>query len=154
MSPELGPPTILRRHRTWDDVRAAEREQRLAGKPSTVQAARRGSSEKQLCSLRVYASRWETLLSIGRRPRLANLYAEVEQVQGDSFRSDWRITNLIRHSRTCGAPDPGVVSADAGPEFAALEAQVRAALKLKPRKEADLARTRGRDLCGDCAAQP
>ncbi|WP_327188201.1 hypothetical protein [Streptomyces sp. NBC_01334] len=106
------------------------------------------------CSLCVYASRRDTLLSTGRRPRLADLYAEVEQVRGDSFRADWRITDLIRDARTCGAADPGVVCADAGSEFAELQAQVRAALKLEPHKEPDLARKRGRALCGDCAAPP
>ncbi|MDQ1051780.1 phosphoadenosine phosphosulfate reductase [Streptomyces sp. V4I2] len=105
------------------------------------------------CSLCVFASRRDLLLASGRRPRLAELYAEVERVRGDSFRADWRISDLIRHARTCGAPDPGVVCADDGPDFAALQAQVRGALKLEPRKEPDLARKRGRALCGDCAVQ-
>ncbi|MFM9632802.1 MULTISPECIES: adenine nucleotide alpha hydrolase family protein [Streptomyces] len=105
------------------------------------------------CSLCVYASRRDLLLASGRRPRLAELYAEVERVRGDSFRADWRISDLIQHARTCGAPDPGVVCADDGPDFAALQAQVRSALKLEPRKEPDLARKRGRALCGDCAVQ-
>ncbi|MEU2588257.1 hypothetical protein ABZ612_36465 [Streptomyces avermitilis] len=61
------------------------------------------------CALCGFASRRDLLLSVGRRPRLADLYAEVEQVRGDSFRADWRITDLIRHANTCGAPDPGVV---------------------------------------------
>ncbi|MFF0142622.1 hypothetical protein ACFYRN_40095 [Streptomyces sp. NPDC005227] len=65
-------------------------------------------------------------------------------MRGDSFRADWRISDLIRHARTCGAPDLGVVCADEGPDFDALEAQVRGALKLKPRQEPDLARERGR----------
>ena len=93
------------------------------------------------------------LLSIGRRPRLADLYAEVEQVRGDSFRADWRITDLIRHAAACGAPDPGVVcSDDDGPEFTALEEQVRAALEEEPRKEPDLARRTRRSPCDGCAA--
>ncbi|MFF3518466.1 hypothetical protein ACWEQN_41340 [Streptomyces sp. NPDC004129] len=79
------------------------------------------------------------LLSIGRRPRLADLYAEVEQTHGDSFRADWHITDLIRHAATCGAPDPGIVCPDAGPEFTALRKQVRAALALEPCKGPDLA---------------
>ncbi|MGW2563413.1 phosphoadenosine phosphosulfate reductase [Streptomyces sp. NPDC001514] len=107
------------------------------------------------CSLCVFASRHDVLLSVGRRPRLADLYAEVEQVRGDSFRADWRITDLIRHAATCGAPDPGVVCPDDGPEFTALEEQVRAALEKEPRKEPDLARrarrTR-RSPCDGCAA--
>ncbi|MET7608518.1 hypothetical protein ABZS96_40260 [Streptomyces avermitilis] len=77
------------------------------------------------------------LLSVGRRPRLADLYAEVEQVRGDSFRADWRITDLIRHANTCGAPDPGVLCADDGPEFTALQEQVRDALKKAPQGTRD-----------------
>ncbi|MBW8707638.1 hypothetical protein MBT84_49175 [Streptomyces sp. MBT84] len=95
------------------------------------------------CSLCVFAARTDVLLSIGRRPRLADLYAEVEQARGDSFRADWRITDLIRHAEQCGAPSPGVVCPDDGPEFTALEEQVRAALQRKPRKEPDLARVTG-----------
>ncbi|MDV9169811.1 hypothetical protein R6V09_06630 [Streptomyces sp. W16] len=90
------------------------------------------------------------LLSIGRRPRLADLYAEVEQVRGDSFRADWRITDPIRHAQQREAPDPGVVCPDDGPEFTALQDQVRAALEKKPCKEPDLARRRGRAMCEDC----
>ncbi|MFJ6636766.1 hypothetical protein ACIQMR_36200 [Streptomyces sp. NPDC091376] len=99
------------------------------------------------CSLCVFASRADVLLSLGRRPRLAALYAEVEQVRGDSFRADWRITDLIRHAEDCGAPDPGVVCPDDGPEFTALQHQVRAALKKEPRKRPDLARRNRRALC-------
>ncbi|MFF2517661.1 hypothetical protein [Streptomyces sp. NPDC058086] len=92
------------------------------------------------CSLCVFASRADVLLSVGRWPRLADLYAEVEQVRGDSFRADWRITDLIRHANTCGAPDPGVVCPDDGPEFTALQEQVRETLKKDPRKEPEMAR--------------
>ncbi|MCX4499465.1 phosphoadenosine phosphosulfate reductase, partial [Streptomyces sp. NBC_01728] len=105
------------------------------------------------CSLCVYASRRDTLLSSGRRPRLADLYAEVEQVRGDSFRADWRLTDLIRHAKICGAPDPGIICPDDGPEFTELQAQVRAALKLEARKLPDLARDGRRALCSGCAAQ-
>ncbi|WP_344076176.1 phosphoadenosine phosphosulfate reductase [Streptomyces crystallinus] len=104
------------------------------------------------CSLCVFASRRDLLLAIGRRPRLARLYAEVEQVRGDTFRPDWRITDLIRHATTCGAPDPGVICPDDGPEFIALEVQIRAALKQKPRKEPRLARRNGRTPCDGCTA--
>ncbi|WP_019074669.1 hypothetical protein [Streptomyces hokutonensis] len=51
---------------------------------------------------------------------------EVEQVRGDSFRADWRITDLIRHARRCGAPAPGVICPDNGLVFTALQDQVRA----------------------------
>ncbi|MFJ9909727.1 hypothetical protein ACIRVK_44235 [Streptomyces sp. NPDC101152] len=89
-------------------------------------------------------------LSSGRRPRLADLYAEVEQVWGDSFRADRRIADVIRHAESCGI-DPGVVCPDDGPEFAALENQVRAALKQEPRKKPELARDSGRrPVCDGC----
>ncbi|WP_409240486.1 phosphoadenosine phosphosulfate reductase [Streptomyces sp. PA5.6] len=103
------------------------------------------------CALCVFASRRDLLLAVGRRPRLAALYAEVERVRGDSFRPDWRIRDLIHHAQRCGAPDPGVICPDDGPEFIALEAQVRAALQLVPRKEPLLARGAGRALCEGCS---
>ncbi|MFJ3311106.1 hypothetical protein ACIPSA_50970 [Streptomyces sp. NPDC086549] len=40
-------------------------------------------------------------------------------MRGDSFRVDWRITDLVRHAERCGAPGPGVVCPDDGPEFTA-----------------------------------
>ncbi|WP_369383284.1 phosphoadenosine phosphosulfate reductase [Streptomyces sp. cg36] len=104
------------------------------------------------CSLCVFASKRDLLLSIRRRPRLADLYAEVEQVRGDSFRPDWRITDLIRHAGQCGAPDPGVICPDDGPEFTTLVNQVRAALQKEPRKEPQLARENRRALCDGCTA--
>ncbi|NUK21659.1 phosphoadenosine phosphosulfate reductase [Streptomyces lunaelactis] len=104
------------------------------------------------CALCGFASRRDLLLSVGRRPRLAELYAEVEQVRGDSFRADWRITDLIQHAATCGAPDPGVVCPDDGPEFTALQKQVRQTLRKEPRKEPELARRGGRALCDGCTA--
>ncbi|MEU3901656.1 phosphoadenosine phosphosulfate reductase [Streptomyces sp. NPDC045251] len=69
-------------------------------------------SSRCSCSLCVFASRRDLLLAVGRRPRLAGLYAEVEQARGDSFRPDWRITDLIRHAAHGAAPDPGVVCPD------------------------------------------
>ncbi|WP_146075367.1 hypothetical protein [Streptomyces sp. Ru71] len=66
------------------------------------------------CSLCVFASRHDVLLSIGRRPRLAAPYAAVGQVRGDSFRADCRIIDLIRHAAACAAPDPGVACPDDG----------------------------------------
>ncbi|GGV52450.1 phosphoadenosine phosphosulfate reductase [Streptomyces spectabilis] len=103
------------------------------------------------CSLCVFASKHDVLLALGRRPRLAALYAEVEQARGDSFCASWRITDLIRHAALCGAPDPGVVCPDDGPEFTALEDQVRAALQQEPRKEPKLARGADRALCDGCS---
>ncbi|MGW7410196.1 hypothetical protein ACWGI9_42100 [Streptomyces sp. NPDC054833] len=115
---------------------------------------RRGSTlvrKSCSCALCGFASLRDLLLSVGRRPRLADLYAEVEQVRGDSFRSDWRITDLIRHAATCGAPRPGIVCPDDGPEFTALQ-QVRAALEKEPRKDPDLVRRDTGVPCDGCAA--
>ncbi|MER5430293.1 hypothetical protein [Streptomyces sp. NPDC002588] len=94
----------------------------------------------------------DLLLSVGRRPRLAHLYADVEQVRGDRLRPDWRIIDLIRHAATCAAPHPGIVCPDNGREFTALQKQVRAALQKEPRKEPDPARRDARVLCDGCAA--
>ncbi|MFJ3714097.1 MULTISPECIES: phosphoadenosine phosphosulfate reductase [unclassified Streptomyces] len=92
------------------------------------------------CSLCVFASLRDLLLAIGRRPRLAALYEEVESVRGDSFRADRRIHDLIHQATAGGAPDPGVICADDSPAFDVLEAQVRSALARPPRKAVDLAR--------------
>ncbi|MFE7077090.1 hypothetical protein ACFU96_44090 [Streptomyces sp. NPDC057620] len=76
----------------------------------------------------------------------------MEQARGDSFRPNWRIADLVRHARTCGAPEPGVICPDDGPEFTALQVQVRAALQVEARKLPDLAHHQGRALCTGCAA--
>ncbi|MFD7780484.1 hypothetical protein [Streptomyces sp. NPDC059753] len=103
------------------------------------------------CALCSYASLPDLLLASARRPRLADVYAEVEQVRGDSLRADRRIAYLIRHAKTCGI-DPGVVCPDDGPEFTALQLQVQAALTMKPRKEPELARDSGRrPMCDGCS---
>lgn len=45
----------------------------------------RKSRSRAMCG---FASRRDLLLSVGRRPRLADLYAEVARVRGESFRAD------------------------------------------------------------------
>ncbi len=74
------------------------------------------------------------------------------ETRGDSFRPDWRITDLIRHAAHCEAPDPGIVCPDDGPDFTALQTQVRQALRREPRKKPELARRAGRALCDGCTA--
>ncbi|MFI9825271.1 hypothetical protein ACIHFC_33265 [Streptomyces sp. NPDC052013] len=69
----------------------------------------------------------------------------MEQVLGDRFRADRRIADLIRHAKPCGIV-PGVACPDDGPEFAALENQVRAALKETP-QEAPSGPQRRRPMC-------
>ncbi|MFI6055953.1 phosphoadenosine phosphosulfate reductase [Streptomyces violascens] len=105
------------------------------------------------CSLCSFAGVRDLLLAVARRPRLAALYAEVETTRGDRLRPDWRITDLIRHATTCGTPEPGVICPDDGPDFTALEEQVRAQLTQPPRKPVDLAaRSARRTLCDGCQA--
>ncbi|WP_454314600.1 hypothetical protein [Streptomyces phaeoluteigriseus] len=95
----------------------------------------------------------ELLLAIARRPRLAALYAEVEHARGDSFRPDWRISDLIEQSRPPTAPDPGIVQPDDGHDMDLLELQIRTALQQPPRKGVDLAaRPASGPVCGCCAA--
>jgi hypothetical protein len=73
-----------------------------------VRYGRRSPVKLLLCAVRIRGPPRSAAL---RRPApaAADLYAEVEQVRGDSFRADWPITDLIRHAATCGAPDPGIV---------------------------------------------
>ncbi|MGP4001726.1 phosphoadenosine phosphosulfate reductase [Streptomyces sp. 8N706] len=106
------------------------------------------------CSYCVFGSKRDLLIAVGRRPRLAALYEEVETVRGDSFRPDWRIHDLIHLAAESGAPTPGVVCADDSPEFDALEKQVRAALAEPPRKPVDLARQNSESPCSSCATHP
>lgn len=98
------------------------------------------------CSFCVFASRRDLLLSVGRRPRLAALYAEVEAVRGDTFTPRLRLHDLIHQVERGDAPDPGLVCADDSPAFDALVRQVRAALVLPPRKPVD----RSRDAALSC----
>lgn len=105
------------------------------------------------CSLCVFASKRDLLLAIARRPRLAALYAEVESTRGDSFRPDWRITDLIEASHQPTAPDPGIVLPDDGADMDLLEQQVRHALQKPPRKAVDLAaRPPSGPTCDGCNA--
>ncbi|MGC0211978.1 hypothetical protein [Streptomyces levis] len=101
----------------------------------------------------MFASKRDLMLAIARRPRLAALYAKVESTRGDSFRPDWRITDLIEASRQPTAPDPGIVLPDDDPDMDLLARQVRHALQKPPRKAVDLAaRPPSGPTCGGCTA--
>ncbi|MDQ0994799.1 phosphoadenosine phosphosulfate reductase [Streptomyces sp. V3I7] len=102
------------------------------------------------CSLCVFASKRDLVLAVARRPRLADLYAEVEAVRGDTFRPDWRIAELIEASRRPSAPDPGIICADDGTDMDVLEQQVRRALQQRPRKSVHLAAAQRRSACDGC----
>lgn len=86
-----------------------------------------------------------------RRPRLAELYALVERVRGVSFNPNTSMAELLERAGRPGAPDPGVVIEDEGPEFEALQSAVEAALK-KPAKRARYVRpeTTADALPGSC----
>jgi hypothetical protein len=73
-------------------------------------------------------------------------------VRGDSFRADWRNANQIQHATACEAPESGAICPDDGPEFTALEDQVRASQREKPRKAPGLARRTQRSGGDGCAA--
>ncbi|MZE80915.1 phosphoadenosine phosphosulfate reductase [Streptomyces sp. SID5475] len=109
-----------------------------------------GGTSRCSCSLCVFGSRRDVLLAIGRRPRLAALYDEVEAVRGDIFQPGIRIHELIHLARSPGAPAPGVICADDTPAFDFLQEQVRAALQKPPRKQVLLARREA--TASDCAA--
>ncbi|MFC7846715.1 phosphoadenosine phosphosulfate reductase [Streptomyces sp. NPDC057382] len=92
-------------------------------------------SSRCSCSFCVLANQRDLLLAVRRRPRLAELYALVERARGVAFNPNTSMAALIERAARPGAPDPGVVVEDEGPEFDALETAVHAALK-KPAKRA------------------
>ncbi|MCQ9179067.1 phosphoadenosine phosphosulfate reductase [Streptomyces sp. IBSBF 2953] len=91
------------------------------------------------CSFCILGSKRDLLISVQRRPRLAELIAHVETVRGDTFRPDISMHELIALSRQPGAPKGGVVIPDETPEFQATKASVMDALSKPPRKETRLA---------------
>ncbi|MFJ8351284.1 phosphoadenosine phosphosulfate reductase [Streptomyces sp. NPDC094153] len=92
-------------------------------------------SSRCSCSLCVLANTRDLLLGVKRRPRLAELYALVERVRGVSFNPKTSMAALIEQAGHPGAPDPGVVIDDDGPEFDALETAVRTALTKPPKRD-------------------
>jgi 3'-phosphoadenosine 5'-phosphosulfate sulfotransferase (PAPS reductase)/FAD synthetase len=111
------------------------------------------------CSLCVLADKRSLLIGVGRRPRLAELYRHVEEVRDEPFRRDWSMRHLIDLAQAPGAPAPGVVLPDDGPEFEALDRAVRAALLLPPRSiraDKDTGPATGQtdllDACSGCEA--
>lgn len=92
-------------------------------------------SSRCSCSACVFSNRRDLLLAVGRRPRLAALYAEVEYVRGVPFNPNTSMAALIEEASRPGAPDPGVVLDDDTPDFDALLAAVRAALAHPPKRQ-------------------
>ncbi|HEX6359477.1 hypothetical protein [Actinophytocola sp.] len=80
------------------------------------------------CSLCIMSNLRDLVLAIRRRPRLARLYARVEERLGHRFRANASIASLIVRADEPGWPDPGVVLDEQTPEFDQLEADVLSAL--------------------------
>ncbi|MFB7378076.1 phosphoadenosine phosphosulfate reductase [Kitasatospora purpeofusca] len=95
-------------------------------------------SSRCSCSSCFLASRRDSLLGARRRPRIAEAIALVEEVRGDTFRPDVSMADLIALSRRPGAPAPGVVIEDEGPEFARMMEKLVWALGQEPRRLPEL----------------
>ncbi|MFJ9521295.1 phosphoadenosine phosphosulfate reductase [Kitasatospora sp. NPDC101801] len=95
-------------------------------------------SSRCSCSSCFLASRRDSLLGVLRRPRIAEAIALAEEVRGDSFRADVSMAELIAASKRPGAPDPGIVIEDEGPDYARMMTQLTAALQQEPRRLPEL----------------
>ncbi|WP_435246469.1 phosphoadenosine phosphosulfate reductase [Streptomyces sp. NRRL F-5630] len=108
-------------------------------------------SSRCSCSLCVLASGRDLLLGVRRRPQLAELYAHVERVRGVPFNPNTSMAALIERAGEPGAPDPGIVIEDEGPEFDALKNAVDAALRKPPKRQRYVPRSGPvLPLCADC----
>ncbi|MEV7124314.1 phosphoadenosine phosphosulfate reductase [Kitasatospora griseola] len=100
-------------------------------------------SSRCSCSSCFLASRRDSLLGVLRRPRIAEAIALAEEVRGDSFRADVSMAELIAASKRPGAPVPGVVIEDEGPDYARMMEQLTTALQQEPRRLPELALSAG-----------
>ncbi|WP_309115996.1 hypothetical protein [Saccharothrix sp.] len=82
-------------------------------------------SSRVSCSECVLGNKRDLILATRRRPRLAALYLEVEEHIGHRFRFDMSMKQIIGWAEGPGGPEPGVVLQEDGPEFLALERDVR-----------------------------
>lgn len=80
------------------------------------------------CSLCILSNQRDLILATRRRPRLAALYARVEQVTGYRFRDALPMSQIITLAAQPGGPEPGIVLDEDTPDFRALAAAVDAAL--------------------------
>lgn len=87
-----------------------------------------GGMSRLSCSLCILSNKADLILATRRRPRLAALYAEVEHAIGHAFKLTMPMSRIIELAEEPGGPKPGVVLDEEGPDFAALEAAVRAQL--------------------------
>jgi 3'-phosphoadenosine 5'-phosphosulfate sulfotransferase (PAPS reductase)/FAD synthetase len=136
----------------WTDAEGLPHHWSYDSRPGAADWA---GSSRCSCSLCVLSSRRDLLLGVARRPRLAALYAEVEAVRRMPFNPNTSMARLIEAAGRPGAPVPGVVIEDEGPEFDALETAVRQALTKPPKRErwtgADRATLPVGSGCDDCA---
>lgn len=87
-----------------------------------------GGMSRLSCSLCIMSNKADLVLAARRRPRLAALYAEVEHAINHLFKLAMPMSRVLELAAEPGGPEPGVVLEEDGPEFAALDAAVRAQL--------------------------
>jgi hypothetical protein len=87
-----------------------------------------GGMSRLSCSICIMSNKTDLILAVRRRPRLAALYAEVEHAIGHAFKLALPMSRILELAEEPGGPKPGVVLDEDGPEFAVLEAAVRAQL--------------------------
>lgn len=80
------------------------------------------------CALCILSNKRDLILAARRRPRLADLYAEVEQRTGHHFRLGMPMSAIIAWANEPGGTAPGVVLDENTPEFDAFAAAVRSRL--------------------------
>ncbi|WP_435219102.1 phosphoadenosine phosphosulfate reductase [Streptomyces sp. bgisy034] len=91
----------------------------------------RCGSSRCSCSACTLANHRDLLLTVGRRPRLAELCALVEHVRQVPFNPNITMAELITLSRRRDAPDPGV-EVEETEDFERMERDVHAALRKPP----------------------
>lgn len=87
-----------------------------------------GGQSRLSCSLCILSNQRDLILAARRRPRLAALYARVEDVTGYRFRDTLPMAEIIALAAAAGGPDPGIVLSEDSAEFATLASRIEVAL--------------------------
>jgi hypothetical protein len=109
-------------------------------------------SRRLSCSLCILGGEHDLLLAARRRPRLAALYAEVEQRRGHTFQPWGSMTDLVARAAAPGGPEPGVVLAEDNAEFDQLVVNVRARLDQDIKLPGGTGFVHQADACGTCGS--